>query len=192
VTIWKRIFAEKRSLIVPLALAIVVNLGVYAFAVYPMGVRSESAVERAAAAAASLRLAEKDFAAARDLISGKTRADQELATFYGEVIPVDEPSALRLTYTPVVTIASKANVKFLQRSTDDDEKQAKKTGLGRLHTRISFTCDYESFRRFMYDLESTPEFVIIDDVILAQPDPAKPLALTVEMSTYYRADGNGT
>jgi hypothetical protein len=188
----KRILAEKRSLIFGLGAAILVNVGVYAFAVYPMAVRSASASERARAAAESLRLAKKDFDAARDLISGKSRADKELATFYGEVVPPDQPTATRLTYTPVVEIANKANVKFLERHTDPDLKDAKKTHLGRLHTRIVFTCDYESFRKFIYELESAPAFTIIDDVTLAQTDPGKPLTLTVEMSTYFRASTDGT
>ena len=33
--------------------------------------------------------------------------------------------------------------------------------------------------------------VIIDDVTLAQPDPAKPLVLTLELSTYYRLGAHG-
>ncbi|HEV3140034.1 MAG TPA: hypothetical protein VGY57_05940 [Vicinamibacterales bacterium] len=189
-TLRKRILAEKRPLIVPLVLAILVNVGVYAFAVYPMGVRSASAAERASAAAASLAMAQADLNAARDLISGKTRADQELATFYGEVVPADLAAARRLTYTPVVEIARKANVKFLAQSMEPDLKQAKKNGLGRLHTRIQFQCDYESFRTFIFELESAPAFMIIDEVTLAQTDPAKPLALTLEMSTYYRASRN--
>src|SRR5205085_10556589 len=100
--------------------------------------------------------------------------------------------ARRMTYTPVVEIARKANVKFLARNSEADLKQAQKTGLGRLHTRISFQCDYESFRTFIYELESAPEFMIIDDIQLAQTDLSKPLALTIEMSTYYRANANGT
>ena len=51
--------------------------------------------------------------------------------------------------------------------------------------------DYESFRQFIYELESAPEFVIIDDVTLAQNDPDKPLTLTLELSTYYRLGANG-
>ena len=46
--------------------------------------------------------------------------------------------------------------------------------------------DYESFRRFIYELETLAEFVIIDDVTLAQGEPGKPLTLTLELSTYYR------
>jgi len=37
----------------------------------------------------------------------------------------------------------------------------------------------------------SPEFVIIDDVTLAQDDPGKPLLLTLELSTYYRLESNG-
>jgi len=192
VTLWQRILKEKRPMIVGLAVAIVANVAVYAFAVYPLAVKSANAAERADAAAKERQVAEKDFAAARDLINGKSRADRELATFYGEVLPADETAARRLTYTPVVNIANKASVKFLARSADTDLKQAKKTGLGRLHTRIQFQCDYESFRAYIYELESAPEFIIIDDVTLAQTDPAKPLALTLEMSTYFRASSDGT
>jgi len=45
--------------------------------------------------------------------------------------------------------------------------------------------DYESFRQFIYELETSPEFVIIDDVTLTQTDPNKPLTLTLDLSTYY-------
>ncbi|HYM23909.1 MAG TPA: GspMb/PilO family protein [Vicinamibacterales bacterium] len=188
----RRVLDEKRSVLVALAAAIVVNIGVYAFAVHPLGVRSASAAERARAAAESVRLAQKDYDAARALITGKSRADQELTTFYHEVVPPDEPTARRITYTPVVEIARKANVKFLSRNTEDDLKEAKKTGLGRLYTRIVFQCDYPSFRTFIYELESASAFMIIDDVVLAQTDPAKPLTLTVVLSTYFRASGDGT
>ena len=52
--------------------------------------------------------------------------------------------------------------------------------------------DYENLRRFIYDVETSQEFVIIDDVTLVQPDAAMPLTLTLELSTYYRIQANGT
>ena len=191
-TLFQRILREKRPVIVALALAIAANIAVYALAVHPLAVKSANAEERAALAARDRQAAEKDAAAARDLITGKSRADRELATFYGEVLPGDESEARRKTYTPVVAIAMKAHVKYLGRNEDVDLKQVKKTGLGRYHARIQFQCDYESFRTFIYDLESAPEFIIIDDVSLAQTDPAKPLELRLEMSTYFRASSDGT
>ena len=51
--------------------------------------------------------------------------------------------------------------------------------------------EYENFRNFIYDLESAPEFVIIDDIALSQAEPGKPLTLTVQLSTYYRLGANG-
>jgi len=53
-------------------------------------------------------------------------------------------------------------------------------------------CDYESFRQFIYELETTPEFIIIDDLTLSESEANKPLNLTLELSTYYRLGANGT
>jgi hypothetical protein len=64
-SIWSRIFAEKRTLIVALMLGIIGNIAAYALWVYPLGVKSEGAADRATAAARSLQLAERDMAAAR-------------------------------------------------------------------------------------------------------------------------------
>ena len=64
--------------------------------------------------------------------------------------------------------------------------------LGRLQIRMVLEGEYNHmYSRFIYDLETSPAFVIIDDVTLAQDDPARPLQLTVELSTYYRLDSNG-
>ncbi len=190
-TLWRRILAEKRSAIVPLAIALLANIGVYAFVVYPLGVRSAGAAARAANATVSLRAAEADFAAARALVSGTTRADQELQTFYGKVLPSDFASARRLTYTTLPDLARKAGVRITERHTDIDEANAKKTGLSRLQIKMLLQGDYESFRQFLYHLESAPEFVIIDDVAMEQLDATRPLVFNVALSTYFRQGANG-
>ena len=187
----RRILVEKRATIVPLAAAILINVGVYAFVVYPLGVKSAGAATRAERAAATLKAAEADLGAARALIAGKTRADEELATFYGKVLPTDMSSARRLTEAAVPNLAKKANVKFAERHTEVDENVSKSSGLGRMVSHVLLQGEYENFRQFIYDLESAPEFVIIDDVTLSQSEPGKPLLLTVQLSTYYRLEGNG-
>ncbi|HZT76707.1 MAG TPA: GspMb/PilO family protein [Vicinamibacterales bacterium] len=190
-TLWRRIVSEKRSLIVPLAIALLANVGVYAFVVYPLGVRSAGAATRASNAAISVKAADADYAAARALVAGTTRADQELQTFYGKVLPSDFPSARRLTYTTIPDLAKKAGLRITERRTDVDETNTKKTGLSRLAIRVMLQGDYESFRQFLYELESAPEFVIIDDVAMEQLDPTRPLSFSVELSTYYRPGANG-
>ena len=190
-TLWKRMLAEKRAMIAPLAVAAIVNAALYAFIVYPLGVRSATASDRAAAASETLKSAEADYARARMLVDGKARADKELTTFYETVLPPDIPAARRLTSTLLPTLARKSNVKFLERRAEQ-EPIARDARFGRLHIRVTLTGDYESFRQFLYQLETSAEFIIIDTVALAQNDPNKPLTFTVELSTYYRLTGNGS
>jgi hypothetical protein len=173
-----------------LALGLIINAAVFALVVYPLGVKSAGAADRAVAATQSLIGAERDFAAARDLVTGKTRAEEELATFYDKVLPADLPAARDLTYATLPALARKTNVKFVDRKVDI-EPIKKNSRLGLLKIRTQWQGDYESLRRFIYELESAPAFVIIDDVTLAQNDETKPLMLTLQLSTYYRLPANG-
>jgi type II secretion system (T2SS) protein M len=189
-TPWKRIFVDHRALVSIIAIGLLANVAVYAVAVRPLGVKSAGAADRARAAAASVREAEREYAAARALVVGKTRADQELSTFYDRVLPPDQFSAVRLTYVPLPEIARKANVRVLARRWQPDAPK-KDARLGRLHISAALQGEYEGFRRFIYELESAPQFVIIDDVTLTQGEPGKSLTLTLELSTYYLLGGHG-
>ena len=190
-TLAKRVLREKRGLVLPLAAALSINLGVYALVVYPLGVKSATAVDRASVAAGVRQAAERDMAAATALVAGKTNADQELATFYQTVLPASLDAASRLTYARLPALARKANVKFEERRSAVDPQSQKNARLGRLQTRIVLEGDYESLRQLLYALETAPEFLIVDDVALTQPEANKPLTLTLEVSTYYRVGANG-
>ncbi|HWF86127.1 MAG TPA: GspMb/PilO family protein [Vicinamibacterales bacterium] len=190
-TLLKRILVEKRPILIPLAAVLVVNVLVYALVVYPKGRQEAATVDRANAAAASRQSAEREVSAARALVEGKTRAAQELATFYHDVLPADLTAARRMTYDTLPALAKKTNVTWAERHTDVDTAAQKEERLGRLKIRMLLQGDYENLRRFIYELESAPEFVIIDDVTLSQSDPTKPLTLTLELSAYYRLGANG-
>jgi Tfp pilus assembly protein PilO len=190
----QRIFLEKRSILVPLAFALVINLGVYAFVVRPLEKRSANAADRARTAGQSLQAANAALASASALVKGKSLADQELATFYKEVLPSDLSAARRLTYV-VPALAHKARVKYQAKQMEQEEvkeQPGKEARLARLKTRVILQGDYEAVRQFVYDLETSSEFVIIDDVSLVQADADKPLTLTLELSTYYRLRVDGT
>jgi len=133
------------------------------------------------------------MAAATALVKGKTTAEQELATFYQKVLPPSLDAARRLTYAKLPALARKANVKFEERRSDVDQQQQrqKNTRLGRLQTRIVLEGDYESLRQLLYELETTPEFLIVDDVGVTQAETNKALTLTLDVSTYYRVGANG-
>jgi type II secretion system (T2SS) protein M len=187
----KRILVEKRALIIPLMLGLLGNIAAYALWVYPLGVKSAGAADRATAAAQLLQAAEQELAAARGLVVGKSRADEELATFFDKVLPADFAAARDLTYATLPSLAKKTNVKMMDRRFEIGALD-KSARLGLLKVHTSWQCDYDSFRRFIYELESAPPFVIIDDVSLAQGDPAKPLMLTLDLATYYRLKPHGT
>jgi Tfp pilus assembly protein PilO len=187
----RRILSEKRGVVIPLVVALLINIAVYALVVYPLGVKTATAADRAVSAAAARQAAERDMASASALVAGKARADQELATFYQKVLPSDPDEARRITYARLPALARKAGMKFTQRHAEEDTQIQKDSQFGRVRTRIVLEGDYRSVRQFLYELETTPEFIIVDDVTLAQSDPDKPLGLTVEVSTYYRQARSG-
>jgi Tfp pilus assembly protein PilO len=191
VTLGKRILTEKRLLVIPLALGAILNFVAYLAIVRPLGVKAAGVADRASAAARSVTTAERDYASAQALVTGKTRADEELSTFFEKVLPADQSAARRLTFTAVPALARKRNVRFLDRRIEID-RAARDAQVGRLKIRVDLQGDYESLRQFIFELESAPEFVIIDDMTLIQSDPAKPLTLSLELSTYYRLGPNGT
>jgi Tfp pilus assembly protein PilO len=190
-TLTKRILHEKRAIVLPLVLVLIVNVLAYVFVVYPLVRREAGATGRAGAAASTLKVAERDLAAARGLVAGQTLARDELATFYQKVLPQNFAAARRMTYARLPELAKRANVRY-EAGTFEIDSSLKNARIGRLHTRMVLVGDYESFRRFVFDLETSPEFLIIDDVTLAQGEVGKPLTLNLELSTYYRVMANGS
>ena len=188
-TLLQRVLREKRSIIVPLVIALLANVAAYILVVRPLGVRSANAAERARVAAQRLKAAEADRDAARALVAGKTLAEQELATFYDKVLPPDFSAARRMTYAALPALARRTNVRYEQSQTSIES--VKNQRIGRLRISMTLEGDYDSIRRFIYELESTSAFVIIDDVTLAQNNPDRPLALSLELSAYFRTGLNG-
>jgi Tfp pilus assembly protein PilO len=186
-----RVVAEHRTLVVALAAVLTVNLAVYALAVRPLGAKSAGAADRAATAAAALAAAQRELAMAQALVAGKTHADEELSAFYEKVLPADLAAARRLTYASLPALARRTNVKYEERRTEIEDPE-KDSRLGHLRIRMMLQSDYENFRNFIYQLESAPEFVILDDVSLSENEGSGPLTITLNLSTYFRLKPNGT
>lgn len=187
----RRVLAEHQRVAVALVLVLLFNVLAYAAVVRPLAAKSNGAADRAAAASAALRAAEREFAAADALVKGKARADEELAAFYSKVLPADMTAARRMTYASLPALARKAGVDYEARTTDI-EAVDRDNRLARMNIHMVLQGDYESLRQFIYALESAPEFVIIDDVTLVENESDQPLRLDVNMSTYYRLRSNGS
>lgn len=183
-TLWSRALREHRALLIPLAIAALLNVLGYLFLVQPLAARSTGAAGRATAAAASLQGAQREFDLAQQLVDGKARADQELDAFYGKVLPADLTAARRMTYTSLPALAKRTNVRYETRrfDTPDPERDAR---FARLGIRMMLQGEYEDIRTFIYELERAPEFVIIDDVTLTEGDENAALTLRLDLSTYF-------
>jgi Tfp pilus assembly protein PilO len=188
--LFQRILHERRAIVLPLAIALVANVFAYALIVRPLQMKSAGAADRARQSAVALAGAEKDLAQARALVGGKSEADQELASFYEKVLPADLTTARRLTYASLPELAKKTGVRYDARtaSNDDTEKTAK---LGHMKIRMVLQGDYRNIRQFIYELESAPEFVIIDDLTITERAVGDPQTLTIDMSTYFVDKGKG-
>jgi hypothetical protein len=183
---WRRVLQEKRSWLLPLAVAAVVNVGVYLIVVYPLVARTASVEARALAAATSAARAHTEFRAAEATRTGRARADEQLTRFYTEILPRDQTGARRITYLRLAKLAEEANLDYARRNFS--AKRERDSQLEHLDGTMNLTGEYRDVRRFIHTLETAPEFVVIKDVSLAQGEKQDaPLQLTLQLATYYRA-----
>jgi Tfp pilus assembly protein PilO len=186
----QRIFEEKRGLIYPLVIALVVNVGVFVAVVYPLSLKVAASERSAQAASVTAMAARRDFESAKNTVTGKVAADAELKKFYGEVLPPDQSAARRITSLQIAQLAKKTNVNDERSTTEVSQEQ--NSALGKLSTEITLSGQYRDIRHFIYELESAPEFLILETVTLSQGgDSSNALNVTVKVATYYQAGGDG-
>jgi hypothetical protein len=189
-TLTRRIFEEKRRLIYPLIAALLLNVALFGAVVYPLSLKVAAGEQSAQAATLALTAARRDYESARDTATGKVAADAELKKFYGDVLPADQSAARRLIDLKIQQLAKKANVNY-ERATNDPTAEHDST-LGKLSTTATLSGQYRDIRHFLYEIETAPQFLIIETVALSQgADTSTVLNVTVKVATYYQAGGDG-
>jgi Tfp pilus assembly protein PilO len=186
----QRVMREHRRVVVPLAIALGVNIVLYAAVVYPLAQRVANIEQRDRTAEEQLQAAQREHAQAAGTLTGKDRAAAELATFYKDVLPTDLAGARRLTHLRLAQLARESNLKFLHASFEPVAERNRT--LTRLKIEMVLSGSYADMRAFIHQLETSPEFVVIDNVELGEGAEGGPLSVTLHLSTYYResADGN--
>jgi Tfp pilus assembly protein PilO len=186
----RRILDEKRRLIYPIVAVLLVNAAVFAAVVYPLSLKVSAGEQSAQAAARELSAARRDYESARATVSGKAAADTELKKFYGAVLPPDDSAARRITYLQIYQLAKKANLNY-ERAANEVTREREST-LGKLTTTVALSGEYRNIRRFIHELETAPEFLILENVAVSQgTDSGSGLNVTVRVATYYQAGGDG-
>ena len=185
-----RVLVERRRVLLPLGIAALVNLGVYALAVYPLSLKVASSERRAVIARAQLQAAEREDATTRAVLERAEQADADLQKFYHDTLPSSVEAARRMSYAKLANLADHHGLVIERRSYDRD------TGYrGRLHKlkiNMALSGEYRDIRAFLHALETSPEFVVIEDVSLSEgANPGAPLAVAVQLATYYAGAPDG-
>lgn len=180
----RRAAAEHRRLMVGLAAAVAINVVLYAAVVYPLSQRVANVADRERAADQALARARAEHDTASGTLTGKSRAAAELASFYGDILPPDLAGARRLTYLRLARLARESSLDY-QRASYAPVVDTRST-LARLQIQLVLSGTYPEMRDFLYQLETAPEFVVVDNVRLAEGSEGSGLVLTLDLSTYYR------
>ena len=186
----RRVFDEKRRLLLPVAAALVINMLLYVVVVYPMRARMSATESRAQAARQAQLAAERDDAAARSAVQGRERTDSALKAFYSDVLPPTLAQARQATFLRLTQLAEAHNLEPSRRNTNVEPVEGKT--VERMRATMSLQGSYEDIRRFIHEVESGEDFIVIDSVALRQGvDSGGPLTLDLTLSTYYRARPGG-
>ena len=187
-TLLRRIIAEKRLALVSAGILVVSAALVYTLGVLPQRVGIAAATTRADVASQALVTGEAELGAARARLDGKSHADEELEQFYRRVLPQDLAGARSITYPRLAALADQMGLTLERRTSDRDQED--ESELGRLRTTLLLAGEYANIRQFIEALETSPEFLVIDEVVLTQREEVddSSLALTLGVSTYYRAE----
>ena len=185
-----RILEEKRRLIYPVLAGLILNIALYLAVIYPLSMKVAANEQAAQGSAAAAQAARREYEAARNTVSGKAAADAELKKFYGEVLPPDVSAAQRVTYLKIHQLAQKSHVTY-ERASNEVSHDPDST-LGKLSTTVTLSGQYREIRNFIHQLETAPEFLILETVALSQAaEKSSALAVTVKVSIYYQAGANG-
>jgi Tfp pilus assembly protein PilO len=181
----RRVIHEHRRAVVLIAGGLVLNLLLYLVVVRPLA-RSVANIEQRTLAAEQARAAaQTEFGRANGTLTGKDRATKELATFYSTVLAQDLSGARRLTYGRVQRLAQQYRLEYQSSRYEPVEEQG--STLTKLRVNVELTGSYGGMRSFIHAIETAPEFVVIENISLAEGNNEGSLRLALDLSTYFRS-----
>ena len=185
-----RVVVEYRRVLVPLGVVALINVGLYALLVYPLSLKVDASERRAAAARTQLLAAEAEDRSTRATVARAEKARGDLQKFYSDLLPTGLESARRMTYAKLANLADEHGLTIARRTYDPDDGH--RGHLKKLSIRMSLTGEYRDIRQFLHALETSPEFIVIEDVSVAEgSQPGAPLSVSVRMATYFAGAPDG-
>jgi hypothetical protein len=184
-TLVRRVIAEHRRPVYALVAALVVNVMVFAFLVYPMRAEVANVEQRTRLAEDALAAAQEDYGRTSGTLTGKDRAVKELDTFYTSVIASDLPGARRLTYPRLARMAAGSRLDYERGAYEPEIERG--SSLTRLKVTMGLSGSYAAVRDYIHAIETSREFVVIDSIGLSEGlGEEASIRLTLQLSTYFR------
>ena len=97
----------------------------------------------------------------------------------------DLSGARRLTHGRVQRLAEQNRLEY-QRSRYEPIEERGST-LTKLRVNVELTGNYSNMRSFIHAIETAPEFVVIENISLAEGSGEGSLRLALDLSTYFRS-----
>lgn len=182
----RRVFKERRALVLPAVVFLLANVAVLALGVFPLERSVAGLKEGEVEALAARGQALKVEAAAKAAQQSRDRAEGELRKFYGQILPADVQAASQLTYSWLDRVAKESGVEFARSTFKEDEMRESR--LKRWTAKAKLVGDYANVRKFLYAVETAEEFVIIEEVGLSQFEATRGgelLELELSLATYF-------
>ncbi len=182
-----RILADHRVLVSVLALLGIVSLVGLGMVIGPIRSRVQTLTQRSTVASLAASTAARELADARQTSAGTEQAVADLQRFHAGVLPVSQAAARQVTFVRLAQLAREADLSYDHR-TFDQEDPDKEGVLTRATLTMSVFGTYRNLRRFLYALETGPDFVVIREVgVVQSDDPGEPLEAALTLSTYFKA-----
>ena len=183
----RRVVEEHRRAVIIIAAAFVVNVLLYLFVVRPLNQSVATVEQRTVAAEQAKAAAQAEYDRANGTLTGKARATKELNTFYSMVLAQDLSGARRLTYGRMQRLAQENRLAYQGSRYEPVEERG--STLTKLKVNVELTGTYNNLRSFIHAIESAPQFVVIENISLAEGSNEGTLRLAMDLSTYYRSAG---
>ncbi len=186
-SLWRRVYRERRAVLLPLLAFVGLGVALLVLAVGPLAHIVSSLRDQTQIADTNLLRARLVQKQAQDAVKSKTRADQELSRFYSDILPPSPKAALKVI-SSLQRTADDAGLVFQRQQLSPEPVKA--SPLVRLAGTVTLLGDYASIRKFLYAVETAPEFVIIERVGLSRAADLQSantgrLEVTLDVATYY-------
>ena len=189
----KRVVHEKRRVIIPVAAGLAPERrGVRGHrpAAQRPRARRRSAGRRPPSS--NCRAAQREDNEARGMAQGRDRTDAALKAFYKDVLPSQLRAGAQCDVPCGCRSSPSSTISNLRRGGTAIPNPRKTPRSRACRCRCRCSGDYDDIRRFIYQVESGSDFIVIDSIALAQStEPGAPLTFDLSLSTYYHVGPDG-